>query len=106
MAEYPITLEQIVGWFRAKQAAIAGLGVSIAEIRERTEYLPAACADFGGCNAIGRISGWISGEFDFETLRESDGADIFWRHVKATSLDELEDAYADFLNSLRVSDGP
>jgi hypothetical protein len=97
MAEYPLTLDQIVSWFRAKQAAIAG---------ERTEYLPAAVADFDGCNAIGRISGWISGAFDFETLRESDGANIFWRHVDASSLDELEEAYADFLGSLRGSDGP
>ena len=103
MAEYPFTLDQIVGWFRAKQAAIAGSEVSIAEIRERPEYLPAAAADFDGVNAIGRISGWVSGEFDFEAIRVSDGENVFWRHVDADSLEALEEAFADLLRSLRAS---
>lgn len=50
---------------------------------------------------MGRINGWVSGEFDFEALRVSDGKDIFWRHVKVSVVgDELEDAYADFIRVL------
>jgi hypothetical protein len=105
MTEYPFTLNQIVGWFSTKQAALAGTTISMGEIRKRTEHLPAAVADFDGSNVIGRISGWISGEFDFETLRVSDGEHVFWRHISTRLLDDLEDAYADFLLSLRGSDG-
>ena len=102
MTEYPIPLTEIVSWFRSKQRSLAGLGISLVDIRERTEHLPAAAADFEGGNAQGRINAWISGEFDFEALRISDGKDIFWRNVKVSALgDELENAYTEFLRNLQ-----
>lgn len=75
--EYPLTLEEIVRRFHSKRVALADSDVSLAEIRERTEYLPAAFADFDGIGAMGRISGWVSGLFDFEVLRGPDGEGIF-----------------------------
>jgi hypothetical protein len=54
---------------------------------------------------MGRINGWVSGEFDFEAVRVSDGEDIFWRHVTVVSVDALESAYAEFLQSLLNAGG-
>jgi len=79
LTEYPLTVAEIASWYRSKQRSLAGSAVSLVEIRERAEYLPAA--DFDGANTIGRINAWVTGEFDFEALRVSDGKDIFSRHV-------------------------
>lgn len=104
MTTHPLALEEIVSWYRSKQRCLEGSGVSVVDIRERTDQLPAAAADFSGADTMGRINGWVSGEFDFEAVRVSDGADIFWRHVDVTNLDALESAFADFLKNL--SDPP
>lgn len=104
MTEYPLTLIEIVSWYRSKQALLREPGCSVVDIRERTDQLPAAAADFTGRNTMGRINGWVSGEFDFEGVRVSDGKDIFWRHVSVSSLGALESTYADFLRSLQNGD--
>jgi hypothetical protein len=103
LTQYPLTLGEIVSWYHSKQRSLAGSAVSLADIRERTDHLPAAAADFDGANTTGRITGWVSGAFDFEALR-ADGKDIFWRHVDVSSVDELETAYADFLRIMQASD--
>ena len=102
MSQYPLILDEIVSWFRSKQSALQGSVVSLADIKQGDAGpKPGAGADFDGANTIGRISGWVSGEFDFEALRTSDGKDIYWRHVEVSSLDELEGAYADFLKIMQ-----
>jgi hypothetical protein len=85
-----------------KQRSLEGAGVSLVNIQGRdTRPKPAASADFNGANTMGRINGWVSGEFDFEALRVSDGKDILGRHIKVSVVgDELEVAYADFLQVL------
>lgn len=100
MTAYPLTLAQIVSWFHLKQRLLEGSGVSLTEIRERTEYVPGAAADFTGEGATGRINAWASGEFDFEAIRDSDGKDIFWGHAKVLALDALESFYVDFVQHL------
>jgi hypothetical protein len=100
-----LTLAEIVSWYRSKQRSLADSSVSLVGIRERSEHLPAAAADFDGANTIGRIDGWASGAFDFHVLRASDGKDIFWRHADVSSVDELEDAYADFLRNMHNPKG-
>jgi len=77
-----------------------GSPVSLVNIKDRAEYVPAAAADFDGPDTMGRISGWASGEFDFEVIRVSDGKDLLWRHVAVSNLEELEEAYSDFIRSL------
>jgi hypothetical protein len=101
MTDYPLTVAEIVTWYRSKQRLLAGSDVSIVEIIERNEHLPAAAADLTGTDSMGRINGWASGEFDFEAVRVSDGEDIFWRHVKVATVEALEDVFADFLRSMR-----
>lgn len=62
---------------------------------------PGPSADFDGAGTLGQISGWVSGEFDFHALRVSDGKDVIWRHVDVSTVDELEAAYADFLQIMQ-----
>jgi hypothetical protein len=100
MIGYPLTLGQIVSWYRSKQSLLAGSAVCVSKITERPEDLPAAAADFNGVDAMGRINGWVSGEFDFEAVRVSDGKDIFWRHIDVSAVEALEDVYVDFIHSL------
>ena len=104
MTKEPLTLAEIVSWYRSKQRSLAGSAVSLVDIRERKDHLSAAAADFNGANTMGRINGWVSGEFDFEAVRVSDGKDVFWRHADVSSVDQLEDAYADFVQTLQNSE--
>jgi hypothetical protein len=100
MTDGVLSLEDIVFWYQLKQQSLAGSGVAVVGIKERTEDVPAAAADFNGIDAMGRINGWVSGEFDFEVVRVSDGTDQFWKHIKVSSFEELEAAYSDFIESM------
>src|SRR5438105_14600475 len=97
MAKYPLTLPDIVSWYCSKRRSLDGSGISLADIRESAGEKPAAVADFDAANSMGRITGWVSGEFDFEALRCSDGRDLLWRHVDVNAIEELESAYSDFI---------
>jgi hypothetical protein len=99
--QYPLTVVEIASWYRSKQSSLEVrrfLSLIYGERDSRPE--PAAWADFDGPGTMGRINGWVSGEFDFEALPISDGKDILWRHVEVSAVDELESAYADFLRTL------
>jgi hypothetical protein len=104
VTEYPLTLTDIVTWYRSKRRSLEGSGVSLTDVRERTVLLPAAAADFTGGRTTGRINGWVSGEFDFEVIRVSDGKDIFWRHIRVSAIDELENMFVEFIQHLREQD--
>jgi hypothetical protein len=92
MTTYPLQLAEIVSWYQSKQRSLQGPDVSLVNIKERDiGPKPAAAADFDGAGSMGRIDGWVSGEFDFHVLRVSDGKDIFWRHADVSAVDELED---------------
>jgi hypothetical protein len=100
---YPLTVEEIESWFRSKEAALTGLGVTLAEVRaNRRTNKPSAAADFDTSQGIGRISMWVSGETDFEVLQRSDGKNVFFRHESVLSLDSpaLEGVFEDFLSSI------
>lgn len=99
-----LTLRQIGEWLHAKQKALAASPVSITEVQERPEFVPAVMAEFSGRDAVGRIDGWVSGEFDFEVVRVSDGTDLFQRHIVVSALDELDIAYEEFLRYLTPVD--
>jgi hypothetical protein len=104
LTQYLLTLGEIVSWFRSKQRFLEGSIISLVDIRQRDcGPKPAAAADFDGPNTMGRINGWVSGEFDFEATRVPDGKDIFWRRVDVSAVDELETAYADFLRKMQAS---
>jgi hypothetical protein len=101
----PLTLPEIVSWFRSKQHVLKGSGVALVDIRERTAHLPAAAADFDCGDTMGRINGWVSGDFDFEVVGP-DGQNVFWGHVHASAVNDLEPTYLDFLNHLQVPNVP
>ena len=100
MREDLLKLAEIVSWYRSKQRALEGSGVSLVEVIERTELLPAAAADFKATNTMGRINGWISGEFDFEVVQLSDGKDVYWRHAEVSAVDGLEGTYNEFIRHM------
>jgi hypothetical protein len=50
---------------------------------------------------LGRITGWASGEFDFEVVRISDEAKSLEVHIKARNLLDVESAYLEFQNALK-----
>jgi hypothetical protein len=104
MTQNALTVAEIVSWYRSKQSALDGSRVSVIDIKERSEHVPAAAADFTGTDTMGRINGWVSGEFDFEVVRVSDGSDVFWRHVAVSALGDLEAPYSDFIRSLLGQD--
>lgn len=97
---YPLTVDQITSWFRAKQTELAGSPISLVEVRARTEFVPAATADFDGINSMGTITAWVSGEFDFEVLRVSDGKNVFMHHAKVEAIGQLEPEYLNFIRAL------
>lgn len=102
LTQYPLTVAKIVSWFRSKQLSVEGSAVSLVHIREGDSGpKPGASADFDGAGTLGQICGWVSGEFDFHALRTSDGKDVLWRHVDVSEVDQLEEAYAEFLRTLQ-----
>jgi hypothetical protein len=98
--EYPLTLDDITSWCRSKKNMLAGSGVTLVDIKERTEYLPAVAADFDGIGSMGRINAWLSGDFDFEAISVSDGKCLFSKHVRISTLEALETTYSEFLQHL------
>ncbi len=106
MTQQPLTLTEIVAWYQSKRRLLEGSGIAMVDIRERSEHLPAAAADLTGNDSVGRINGWVSGEFDFEVVRVSDGKDIFWRHVDVSAVGALEAVYAEFIREMLGADQP
>lgn len=104
MTDYPLQLEDIVSWFRARGAALEGSTITLVDVMERTKYVPAAAADFLGTHVAGRINGWVSGEFDFEAVRISDSKDIFRRSLTVLTLEALDITYREFLAEMERLD--
>jgi len=100
MSDHPITLAEILGWYRSKQRSLHDSGISVRAVRERRRHLTGAVAEFNANEATGRINGFVSGEFDFEVVRVSDGKDLLWRHVSVSTIDALETTYMDFLQHI------
>jgi hypothetical protein len=101
MEEYPLRVEEIVSWFRLKEAGLQNIGIALAGVRESHTNKPAATADFDTAQALGNISVWVSGEVDFHVLG-IDGKDTFQHHEKVQSLGDpsLESAFRAFLQSM------
>ena len=102
MSDYPFTLEDVVAWISSLEDRFNEFRIDLAEIKQRSEFLPGAAADFDSADATGRINVWISGEFDFEVLDQSSGRDILFRHVNTRSLNDraLESAIDEFTRAM------
>jgi len=102
MSEYPLTLEGVVLWLKSKAGELDPSKVQLAEMRERRGQVPAVGADFDSPGAMGRINVWVSGQFDFEVLRISDGKNVLFRHEAAAALDAaaLDHAFSQFVQTL------
>ena len=109
MNDYPLSLSEIVGWLRSAAHSLAESesGVTLTDVHERDEHLPAASADFDAPRTIGRVSAWVTGYFDFEVLDREDGAQVVVLHRAVLTIDDpgLQDAYSQFLDGM-CSRGP
>lgn len=96
-----IDLQEIMHWLHSTQSSLSH-AVKLSEVKHRVEYVPAAYADFDGLETMGRISGWITGQFDFEVIRTADGRQTFFQHHKVKRIDDpaLNAALSDFVAAL------
>ncbi|WP_041598176.1 immunity protein TriTu family protein [Granulicella tundricola] len=92
----------IASWLESLQTEAAKAGVKLAELRESQSHTPTVAADYDADRAIGRISVWATGEFDFEVLHTSNGEFAFFRHQSTVDLADvaLLEAYRAFLKSM------
>ena len=99
---YSLTTEMIATWLLSKQSETADIEVTMADLRENQLHIPTVAADFDSQEAIGRISAWVSGEFDFLVLRRANGTDAFLKHATVTELGtpELEGVFRDFIRKM------
>jgi hypothetical protein len=70
------------------------------DIHESGAYKPAASADFDGADGTGKISDWVTGEFDFEAICTADGRERrFFQHEEVERMDDpsLNMALASFV---------
>ena len=103
MTQAEIKVEEISSWFRSKEKTVAEYGITLAELKERKAYVHAVRVDFGTSTKIARISGWISGEFDFEILQRDSSEIVYFRHESVSKISDfaLEQAFGEFIERLQ-----
>ena len=101
MAEF--TLEKISSWYCSKEEVFISLGITLAEIKQNRTHLHSVSVDLDTSTKIARISGWVSGEFDFEILERTKGAFVYFQHESVPDIDDprLELAFEKFVEELQ-----
>ena len=85
MDTYPLTVGEIISWFRSKENALATLGIILAGVHERSGTdKPAAFADFDAALGMGRIIVWVSGD------GPRSASNIGWEKCSRSSRKSLE----------------
>jgi len=102
MSSFPLKLEQIASWLHATESLMEAKGVHVVGLRETSEFLSAARADYDTDTMTAGICGWVNGLFDFEIYRVGDGKQVFFRHEEVSRIDSpsLQAAFDDFLRAL------
>lgn len=100
--------EQIKAWFLSKARSLNESGARLADIRENTHEPEGALADFDGVETLGRITGRVDGQFDFDVISQGDGVTLYSRYVENASFEDgrLDTAYAEFTHYLLNPDAP
>ncbi|MDX2269819.1 MAG: hypothetical protein NW208_17085 [Bryobacter sp.] len=103
MNENNLTLLEIKSWMDARRSGLQNTEAWRGAQECEEEAIPFVVADFDGVDAMGQITGWVTGRFFFHVIRVSDGKEIYCRqHLNVTSLHELNPAYQEFLIHLKV----
>ncbi|WP_263376347.1 immunity protein TriTu family protein [Granulicella aggregans] len=105
MNDYPIEVETIASWIASKEALWKGMGISLAGLKQNFKHVPSGCADLDCFQTMGRVSFWVTGQFDLEVLRTSDGQITFLRHVQTLNAPSLDVAFTKFLNAMSNPSG-
>ncbi|MBI2686033.1 MAG: hypothetical protein HYX27_06935 [Acidobacteria bacterium] len=96
-----LKIEGIVKWLGDKGTSLREQRVEFTvEQSSLSSNVPSAFADYFGTASCGRITGWISGEFDLEVVRLDDEKTIFYRQVTVSQLEDLNEPFANFVNAL------
>jgi hypothetical protein len=102
----PLGTASIIAWLESLQLEALQSGITFAGVRENRSHFPTVAADFDADQTIGRITVWVTGEFDFEVLYASDGEYAFYRHETVIDLEapELNEARQAFLKNMANPD--
>jgi hypothetical protein len=99
---HPLSTPMIASWLESLRPEAERAEVKIANLRESQLHTPTVAADYDSDRAMGRISVWVTGEFDFEVLRITSGEHVFFRHESTIDfgVPGLLEAYSAFIRSM------
>jgi hypothetical protein len=102
MSTFPLKLEEITSWLHTTEKLAEAKGITLVGVRETSEFLPTAGADYDTDTMTAGIRGWVNGLFDFEVYRVSDGKQVYFRHEEVSRIDSpsLQAALEEFLHTL------
>jgi hypothetical protein len=105
MSQGLINLDDILKWLESKRGDLPS-GVALVDIRSNIMHTATASADFESPDRQGRISGWDTGEFDFEVLRVADYGFAFFKHEHVSDIRDpvLDDTFRGFIESMAGQD--
>lgn len=99
-----LEVKELIDWLKGQAAELAKDGLQ-AEVTE-SESLgdnPSARIEASSDEMMGRITGWVSGEFNFEVLRVRDEAQLLDVYIRASSLADVEAASKEFRAALKAN---
>lgn len=99
-----LEMKELIGWLKGQAAELAEDGLQ-AEVTEAALLgdNPSARLEASSDETMGRITGWVSGEFNFEVVRVADEAQSLDVYIRACSLADIEAAGKEFQAALRDS---
>lgn len=99
-----LDMKELIEWLQGQASELARDGLQ-AEVVESDSLgdNPSARLDASSSEAMGRITGWISGEFNFEVVRVADEAQSLDVYIRAGSLADVEAAGNEIQAAMRDS---
>lgn len=92
-----ISIEQILRWFNNIQDTFPGPSLEFT-IEQSVPEAPiqSAFIDYYYPDFVGRITGWVTGEFNFEIVTGDQFERFFYCHTRVERLEDLTYAYRAF----------
>jgi hypothetical protein len=94
-------VDQILDWFQQTSVRLRASGFEFAP--ERSISNESAFVDYFGSSATGRITGSVSGFFDFEIIANDDHRMLLFQHRHVSKLEDLGEIFSEFEAKLRGS---
>jgi len=99
-----LEMKELIEWLKGQAAELAIDGVE-AEVTESDSLgdNPSARLEASSDEMMGRITAWVSGEFNFEVLRIADETQLLDVYIRTSSLTDVEAAGKEFQSALKDS---